>query len=129
MNTIEKEVKKYLKERGWDKLRPGDLAKSIAIESGELLELFQWHNPTLEEVKKDKEKIAVLKKELADVLLYCFDLSVTLGLDTEKIILEKLDHVKKKYPAKLMKNRNGKDPGNPQDIYWKIKSEYRKKGM
>lgn len=129
MKETEKKIKKYLKERGWDTLKPGDLAKSISIESGELLELFQWHNPTLEEVKKDKEQIAKIKKELADVLLYCFDLSVTLGLDTEKVIWEKLEHIKKKYPAKLMKDRNGKDPGNPQDVYWKIKNEYRKNGI
>ena len=128
MKETEKKIKKYLKERGWDTLRPSDLAKSIAIESGELLELFQWHNPSLEEVKKDKDKMEKIKKELADVLLYCFDLSVTLELNTEKIILQKLQHVKKKYPAKLMKDRGNKDAGT-DDIYWKIKDEYRKKGI
>jgi len=128
MKKVEKEIKKHLKERGWDKLRPGDLAKSVSIESGELLEIFQWHNPTLEDVKKDKERIDEIKKELADVLIYCIDLSVTLGFNTEKIILDKLDHVKKKYPAKLMKKSMQKDdPGTDQE-YWKIKKEYRKQG-
>ncbi len=127
MKSLEKEIAKYLKERGWDKLRPGDLAKSISIESGELLELFQWYNPTLEEVRKDKEKLNAIKKELADVLIYCLDLSILLKLDTEKIVKEKLEHIKKKYPAHLMKKMNGKDPGT-EEIYWKIKKEYRKKG-
>lgn len=127
MEETEKKIKKYLEERGWNTLRPGDLAKSIAIESGELLELFQWHNKELEEVKKDKEIISKIKLELADVLLYCFDLSVTLGFNTEKIILEKLNHIKKKYPAKLMRERNIKNSTkNSEDIYWKIKKEYRK---
>ena len=128
MKILEKEISKYLKERKWHKLRPGDLAKSIAIESGELLELFQWHNPSLEEIKKDKEKVAQIKKELADVLLYCFDLSVTLGFDTKKVILEKLKHIKKKYPPYLMKNTKGKEPGTDEN-YWKIKKEYRKNGL
>ena len=41
MKKYEKTIKKYLKERGWDNLRPSDVAKSISIEAAELLELFQ----------------------------------------------------------------------------------------
>ena len=128
MKDFEKKVSKYLKERAWDTLRPGDLAKSIAIESGELLELFQWDNPELASVKKDKEKCEQIKKELADIMIYCFDLSVSMGFDTEKILNKKLVMAKAKYPAKLMKNRNGKEPGT-DDVYWKIKKEHRMKGL
>src|SRR5690348_11271475 len=106
MKKYEKIIKAYLVERKWDNLRPADLARSISIESAELLELFQWTNQSLQEVKKDKKKIESIKSELADVLLYCFDMSVLLGLDTEKILLDKLEKVKKKYPAHLFKNRN-----------------------
>lgn len=122
MNTIEREIKKYLKERGWDTLQPGDLAKSIAIESGELLEHFQWSNPSIEEIKKDKKKYIEIQKELADIFIYCLDLSIVLGFNTEKIILEKLKHIKKKYPVKLMKKKES------SSLYWEIKKEYRKKG-
>ncbi|MFA7315730.1 MAG: MazG-like family protein [Candidatus Paceibacterota bacterium] len=122
MNTVEKEIKKYLKERGWDVLQPGDLAKSIAIESGELLEHFQWSNPSIEEIKKDKKKYIEIQKELADIFIYCLDLSIVLGFNTEKIILEKLKHIKKKYPVKLMKKKES------ASLYWEIKKEYRKKG-
>lgn len=128
MKKYEAEIRKYLKERKWDNLRPGDIAKSISIESAELLELFQWTNNSLEEVKRDKEKIEQIKKELADVLTYCFDMSVLLGFDTGKILLEKLEKVKKKYPAELFKNRDGKTDAGSEEIYWKIKKEHRKKG-
>jgi dCTP diphosphatase len=129
MKKTEKNIKKYLSERGWDKLRPADLAKSISIEAGELLELFQWQNLSLEEVKGNKEKVEAIKKELADVLIYSFDMAVLLGIDTKKIIEDKLDHVKKKYPANIFKARSkNAEPGN-EDIYWKIKKEYRKKGL
>lgn len=128
MEALEKDISRFLKERKWDKLRPGDLAKSISIEAGELLELFQWHNPTLDEVKKDKVKLMQVKKELADVLIYCLDLSVTLGIDTKKIIREKLNHAKKKYPAKVMKKEAERSyPGS--ENYWEIKKKYRKKGL
>lgn len=127
MRKYEKEVSKYLKDRSWDKLRPGDIAKSISIESAELLELFQWTNPTLEEVKKDKEKLKQIKKELSDVLIYCFNMSVLLNLDTGKILIEKLNQVKKKYPAHLFKNRDKNVDAGSEEIYWKIKQAHRRK--
>jgi len=128
MKKYEKAIKQYLTERSWDNLRPGDLAKSISIESAELLELFQWTNQSLDEVKKDKEKVAQIKKELADILIYCFDVSVLMGFDTGKIILEKLELIKKKYPAHLFKNRDKKVDAGSEGVYWKIKNEHRKKG-
>ena len=128
MKKYEDIVREYLAERGWDDLRPGDLAKSISIESAELLELFQWSNQTASEVRADSEKLELIKKELADVMLYCLDMSVVLGLDTGEIVLSKLEKIKQKYPAELFVNRDAsKDPGT-EDIYWQIKKEHRMKG-
>ncbi len=124
MFRLQKDVKKYLKERGWDKLAPADLAKSVSIEAGELLEHFQWSNPTAEEIKKDKERFEEIQSEVADIFIYCLDIADRLGFDMEKTAYKKLDKVKKKYPAKLFKE-NEAVPGT--DLYWKIKSEYRKK--
>src|SRR3989338_2742596 len=129
MKKLEEDIKRHLVERGWDTLRPSDLAKSIMIEGAELLELFQWENKELEEIKSDKEKLAEISKELADVFIYALDLSVSLGLDTEKVIRTKLAEVAKKYPAKLMRKNAKKGAGSGSDsIYWKIKEKYRKKG-
>lgn len=124
MQELEKKIYKHLKERNWHNLRPSDVAKSIMIEGAELLELFQWENLSLEEVKNNKKKIEEIKKELADVLIYCIEMSVLLNLDTEKIINKKLAKVNKKYPAKLMRNRK-KEPGT-EDEYWRIKKEHRR---
>lgn len=128
MKKYENEIRKYLKERDWDNLRPADIAKSISIESAELLELFQWTNKSLEEVKGNKEDVELIKKELADVLIYCLDMSVLLGFDTGKILLDKLEKIKQKYPAHLFKNRNKEVDAGSESIYWKIKKEHRKKG-
>jgi NTP pyrophosphatase (non-canonical NTP hydrolase) len=128
MKRIETSIKNFLVERGWDKLKPSDLAKSISIESAELLELFQWSNDELDAVKKDKEKIEEIKKELADVFIYALQMSVLVGLDTEKIILDKLERAAKKYPVELVKNKGKVAPGT-EDIYLKIKKAYRRKGL
>lgn len=126
MQNLQKTVRQYLQERGWDNLRPGDVAKSISIEAAELLELFQWDNPTLEETKKDKARMKKIKKELADILIYCLDMTVLLELMGEEIILAKLREVKRKYPARLMRQRDGKEPGT-DSTYWKAKNAHRAK--
>lgn len=127
MKSLEQDIRQYLEERAWHRLRPGDLAKSIAIESGELLELFQWDNPSLDEVRADPEKKAAISKELADVLIYCFDMAVLLDIDVEQIVRQKLEKIKQKYPAELFKDLDPDSQGT-HDIYWKIKREHRQKG-
>lgn len=115
MKEMELKIRKYLEERGWDNLRPADLAKSIMIEGAELLELFQWENLSLEEVRRDVVKIEKIKKELADVLIYALDMVVLLQFDTAKIINEKLDHIAQKYPAALMRQSVKKESGSGED--------------
>ena len=45
MKRAVEEILKFNEERDWDQFHsPENLAKSIAIESGELLECFQWNN-------------------------------------------------------------------------------------
>jgi dCTP diphosphatase len=64
MEELRKEIVKFQKERDWEQFpSPENLAKSISIEAGELLELFQWDNDF------NKDEVA---DELADVLNYCF---------------------------------------------------------
>src|SRR3989344_3645628 len=112
MKELEKRIRRYLAERGWDHLRPSDVAKSIMIEGAELLELFQWENLELEDVKKNPEKIEEIKKELADVLIYALEMAALLELDTADIVRKKLDHVAKKYPAELMRKNAKKGSGS-----------------
>ena len=96
MNKIEQEIKRFNEERDWDQFHsPENLANSIAIEAGELLECFQWksENNTNEEVCE----------ELADVFTYCIQMAMKLGVKPEEIILKKLEKTKKKYPVEKAK--------------------------
>ena len=94
-------IRKMTVLRDWSKFQtPANLAKSISIEANELLECFQWdeENYNIEEVKK----------ELADVMIYCFDLLEKLDLDEDDIINSKMDENEKKYPVKLAKGNSKK---------------------
>lgn len=127
MKNIETEIYNYLVERGWDKLRPSDLAKSISIEAAELLEIFQWTSVDIQEAKQNFEMMEKIKEELADVFIYAFEVATLLGIDSESIIKKKLEKVRKKYPTELMR-KNAKDgSGSGTDPkYWKIKHSARR---
>ena len=91
MEELMKKIKEFNEERDWDQFHsPENLAKSIAIESGELLECFQWNN------NYEKEEVS---EELADVFTYCIMMADKLGVDPKEIILKKLDKTRKKYPV------------------------------
>ncbi len=125
MKDFEKSVKEHLQERGWDNLRPSDIAKSIMIEGAELLEIFQWDNLPVDSIKQNSEKISKIRKELADVMIYCFDMAVTLNIDVQDMLNEKLQQINDKYPASVIKNINSLEPGTEEE-YWNIKNNYRK---
>lgn len=100
MEELTKKIRKFAIDRDWLQFNtPENLAKSIAIESGELLECFQWNNDY------DKDE---LKYEIADVMNYCILLCSQIGVDPKEIILEKLKISEKKYPIEKSKGKSTK---------------------
>ena len=91
MEELTKKIRKFAEDRDWLQFNtPENLAKSIAIEAGELLECFQWNN----DYNRD---------EIADVMNYCILLCSQIGVDPKQIILEKMDISAKKYPIEKAK--------------------------
>lgn len=100
MEEVKAAVVKFTKDRDWDQFHsPANLAKSIAIESGELLECFQWND------NYDKKEVC---KELADVVNYAILLADKLGVSLEDIVMEKLEENSKKYPVNKSKGNSKK---------------------
>lgn len=95
LEKLKERIDKFNKDRDWDQFhKPSNLAKSISIEAGELLECYQWNeNADLEEVKE----------ELADVMNYCIQLSMVLDVDIIDIMNKKMDKTEKKYPISKAK--------------------------
>lgn len=97
--TATEALRAFVEERDWAQFHsPENLAKSISIEAAELLECFQWGDADLESAKY----------ELADVLSYCYLLADRLGLDSETIVLEKLEETREKYPVDQARGRSTK---------------------
>jgi dCTP diphosphatase len=93
-------LREFVGERDWEQFHtPENLAKSISIEAAELLELFQWSSAVDEDSLKD---------ELADVLTYCILLAEKFDLDPYKLVIEKLEKTREKYPVDKSKGKSDK---------------------
>jgi dCTP diphosphatase len=93
-------LREFNRERDWEQFHtPENLAKSISIEAAELLECFQW---------SAKAEPAKVQEELADVLIYAYLLAEKMGLDPNKIALDKLEVSRQKYPVDKARGRSTK---------------------
>ncbi len=100
MKETIKKVIQFTQDRDWDQFHsPENLAKSISIEAGELLECFQWNS----DFKKEE-----VVDELADIVNYCILLADKLDVDLEEIVLNKLNKNEEKYPVEKAKGKSKK---------------------
>lgn len=97
---VDRALQKFVDERDWGQFHsPANLAKSIAVEAGELLECFQWSN------EAPRERVV---EELADVLTYARLLAAKIGVDPDEIVLGKLEVTRSKYPVEKSHGRSTK---------------------
>ena len=100
IRALTQEIIQFSEERDWEQFHsPVNLAKSIAIEAGELLECFQW---------SDTADISAVEEELADVLNYCLQLAAKMNMDPAEIIRKKIKRNAEKYPVEKSKGRSDK---------------------
>lgn len=98
-------MRQFRDARDWAKFHtPKDLAISISIEAGELLELFQWKNDGPEPADLDVQRLG---EEASDVLLYTLMLFDRLGLDPVAEALRKIDDNAERYPVHRVYGRPG----------------------
>jgi NTP pyrophosphatase (non-canonical NTP hydrolase) len=95
MKHLQQKIIEFRDARNWKQFHtPKDLAISLCLEAGELLENFQWKSSE-EAIKTNLENI---KDEIADVVIYALLLSHELGIDMEKAVIDKIKKNEKKYP-------------------------------
>jgi dCTP diphosphatase len=97
MEEIVRALRKFRDERNWSRFHtPKDLAISVSIEAGELLEIFQWQYDGHDLNGLDKSRVA---GEAADVLLYTLMLFDRLGLDPAAEAMKKIGLNAKRFPV------------------------------
>lgn len=104
--STKEKILKFRDNRDWLKYHNGkDLAISISLEAGELLEIFQWSGTDLDKVNR----IDRIKDELADIVIYCQMMADYYHLNIDTIIEEKLKKNLAKYPDGKKINLTTKD--------------------
>lgn len=93
-------VERFVAERDWHSFHnPKNLAMSLGIETGELMEHLQWLS--LEEaanVKLDLAKKHAAGEELADCLAYVLALANAMDIDLSSTLAAKMIRNAQKYP-------------------------------
>ena len=111
MDNLDESIKRILKfrdDRDWKQFHNAkDMALSLSLEAGEVLEHFQWKNGVeLDEyIKKNKEEIG---EELADVLHWILLMSNDLGIDIVSALSKKIEKNEQKYPKEKSKGKHTK---------------------
>lgn len=102
-NETINQIREFIAERDWRQFHtPGNMAKSISIEAGELLECFQWSD---EPRDGDWEHV---HEELADVMIYCLQMADVIGVNLDEIIQDKMMKNTARYPVEPSKGSSAK---------------------
>ena len=97
----------FVAERDWEKFHDAkNLAASIAIETAELMEHFQWlRSDELEAVRRDPQQMAEIREELADVTAFLLSFANAMNIDLASAMQDKMAKNKTKYPSEKYKGR------------------------
>jgi dCTP diphosphatase len=108
LEDLRKAIGDFIRQRDWEQFHsPKNLAMALSVEASEIVEHFQW---LTEEQSKNlpPEKLAELREEIGDVMIYLTELAEKLGIDPVEAAKAKLEINKQKYPADLVKGRASK---------------------
>jgi NTP pyrophosphatase (non-canonical NTP hydrolase) len=97
--TLRDALREFAAARDWRQFHsPKNLAMAMIVEAAELVEHFQW--ATQEESRAPSpEKLADIRDEIADTLIYLVELADALDIDLIAAARDKIVKNALKYPA------------------------------
>ena len=109
LDDLKRLVDDFVDRRDWHQFHaPKNLARSMAIESAELMEHFQWITAAeSRRIGDDAGRLENVADELADVLCYALAMANELRLDLSTAIRRKMAKNEQKYPADQYRGRYG----------------------
>lgn len=108
MEDLLREIRAFIAERDWDQFHsPKNIAMAMVVEAAEIVEHFQWLTQA-ESRNLDAGKLAEVKDEIGDVLVYLLDLSDKLGINAIEAAHAKIVKNREKYPAEQVRGKSDK---------------------
>lgn len=108
ISDLTKRIIAFRDARDWKQFHnPKDLALSLVLEAGEVMEHFQWKNK--EEMERYvKENNIAIGEELADVLYWVLLMSHDLDVNVLEALEKKIVKNEEKYPIEKAKGNHTK---------------------
>ena len=92
-------LRDFAAARDWRRFHtPKNLAMAMIVEAAELVEHFQWATPE-ESLRPPPDKLAAVRDEVADTLIYLVELADVLDIDLVAAARDKIAKNAVKYPA------------------------------
>jgi dCTP diphosphatase len=99
LTTLRDALRDFAIARDWRQFHtPKNLAMAMIVEAAELVEHFQWATPE-ESLSPPLEKLAEIRDEVADTLIYLVELADVLDIDLIAAARDKIAKNAVKYPA------------------------------
>lgn len=99
-------LKEFYTERDWHQFHsPKNLVMDVAAETGELVEIFRWMSED-ESRKLDAKTLEAVRGEIADIYKSLVYLAHVLGIDPVQASTQKLEEMRRKYPAEVSRGKN-----------------------
>lgn len=99
LSILRDTLREFSAARDWRSYHtPKNLAMALIVEAAELVEHFQWSTPE-ESRSLPPEKMAAVRDEIADVLIYLIEIADVLGIDPIAAAHDKIEKNALKYPA------------------------------
>lgn len=108
VEDLRRAIDTFVEERDWQRFHsPKNLAMALSVEVAEVAEHFQW---LTEEQSSNlpAEKLAEVREEVGDVMIYLTQLADKLGIDLVEAARAKVEINKSKYPATLVRGKASK---------------------
>ena len=108
VDNLSSAIRSFIEERDWDQFHsPKNLAMALSVEVSELVEHFQWLTEE-QSLNLPPEKLAEIREEIGDVMIYLTELADKLGIDPVEAAEAKVTINEQKYPAELVKGKASK---------------------
>ena len=99
LDSLRDALRAFAEARDWRPFHtPKNLAMAMIVEAAELVEHFQWATPE-ESLRLPPDKLAEVRDEVADTLIYLVELADALGIDPIAAARDKIAKNAIKYPA------------------------------
>jgi NTP pyrophosphatase (non-canonical NTP hydrolase) len=99
LTELQQRLREFADARDWQRFHsPKNLSMALIVEAAELLEHFQWLTQD-QSANLDREQLAEVRLEAADVFIYLLRLADILGIDLLQAALDKMRLNEQKYPA------------------------------